>query len=97
MGKKKAFLFCSQSDFSSSCALELKNDRVMLYLLKDHVNIDYFEIARALAQFVFKNPDETIFYAISDKLSSSLEVLKGRGIPVDRLLKHVELQQRKSC
>ena len=37
--------------------------------------------------------NESIIHSISDKLSSPIETLKRRGIPVDRLLKTTKEQQ----
>jgi hypothetical protein len=49
-------------------------------------DLEYFDIANELARFIFNKPKEHIVDAISNKLSSSLESLRRRGIPVDRLL-----------
>jgi hypothetical protein len=56
--------------------------------------LEYFDIANELARFIFRKPKEDIVDAISNKLSSSLEALRRRGIPVDRLLKQINRQRK---
>ncbi|CAF3917003.1 unnamed protein product [Rotaria magnacalcarata] len=62
----------------STCALELNGCQVMLYVLATQSVFDYFDIADELAR---------------SKLSLPLEMLKRRGIPVDRLMKNPEYDQ----
>ncbi|CAF1549296.1 unnamed protein product [Adineta ricciae] len=71
----------------SSCVLEHDKSQVNLYIHRDLPTLDYIDIASELIRFVHKKPLETLVHSISDKLSSPLETLKRRGIPVDRLLK----------
>ena len=78
----------------SSCALEHERNDVRLYIHQDIPTLDYIDIAAELTRFVHKKPLDALVHSISDKLSSPLETLKRRGIPVDRLLKTVQ-QQRK--
>ena len=78
----------------SSCALEYDRTKVILYLHKDIPALDYIDIASELTRFVYRKALDTLVHSISDKLSSPLETLKRRGIPVDRLLKNPK-QQRK--
>jgi hypothetical protein len=59
---------------------------VALYFQKQIREFDYIDIASELARFVFKKPLDTVVHTVSDKLSSPLETLKRRGVPVDRLL-----------
>ncbi|CAF4052719.1 unnamed protein product, partial [Adineta steineri] len=56
-----------------SRVLEYDKNQVNLYIHKDLPTLDYIDIA---------------IHSISDTLSSPLETLKRRGIPVDRLLKN---------
>ena len=70
--------------------LEVKNSAVTLYLLRDHPTVDYFQVASEIARFVFVKSSETYFDAICSRLELSLEKLRERGIPVGRLVKHVE-------
>ncbi|CAF4927120.1 unnamed protein product, partial [Rotaria sp. Silwood1] len=76
----------------SSCALEHKETKVYLYIHKDISTLDYIDIATELMRFVCKKSVDTLVHSISDKLTSPLETLKRRGIPVDRLLKSPEQQ-----
>ncbi|CAF2075938.1 unnamed protein product, partial [Rotaria magnacalcarata] len=71
--------------FGSSCALEQTENEVALYFRKDETvsQLDYTDIASELTRFVFKSPPETVIYTISDRLSSSLDSLRRRGVPVD--------------
>ncbi|CAF1297901.1 unnamed protein product, partial [Rotaria sp. Silwood1] len=77
----------------SSCALEHKETKVYLYIHKDISTLDYIDIATELMRFVCKKSVDTLVHSISDKLTSPLETLKRRGIPVDRLLKTSEQQR----
>ncbi|CAF2065382.1 unnamed protein product [Rotaria magnacalcarata] len=78
----------------STCALELNGCQVMLYVLATQSVFDYFDIADELARFAIKkNFNMDIVYVISSKLSLPLEMLKRRGIPVDRLMKNPEYDQ----
>ncbi|CAF1590939.1 unnamed protein product, partial [Adineta steineri] len=72
----------------SSCVLEYDKNQVNLYIHKDLPTLDYIDIVSELTRFVHRKPLETLVHSISDKLSSPLETLKRRGIPVDRLLKN---------
>ncbi|CAF4445496.1 unnamed protein product, partial [Rotaria magnacalcarata] len=74
--------------FGSSCALEQTENEVVLYFRNDKTasQVYYTDIASELARFVFKSPPETVIYTISDRLSSSLNSLRRRGVPVDDLL-----------
>ncbi|CAF0896436.1 unnamed protein product, partial [Adineta steineri] len=72
----------------SSCVLEYDKNQVNLYIHKDLPTLDYIDIASELTRFVHRKPLEILVHSISDKLSSPLETLKRRGIPVDRLLKN---------
>ena len=56
------------------------------------MTLDYIDIATELTRFVCKKPLTNSVHSISEKLSSPLETLKRRGIPVDRLLKIVPSQ-----
>ncbi|CAF1595404.1 unnamed protein product [Rotaria magnacalcarata] len=71
--------------FGSSCALEQTENEVALYFRKGETasQLDYTDIASELTRFVFKSPPETVIYTISDRLSSSLDSLRRRGVPVD--------------
>ena len=60
-----------------------------LYFRKDLAEFDYYDIANELAAFTFKKEVGHV-HEIRDKLGSSLETLKRRGIPVDRLLQSVQ-------
>ncbi|UJR29713.1 hypothetical protein I4U23_017262 [Adineta vaga] len=71
----------------SSCALEFDKNQVYLFILKNLSTLDYIDIASELTRFVSKKAIHSLIHSISDKLSSPLETLKRRGIPVDRLLK----------
>ncbi|CAF4077045.1 unnamed protein product, partial [Rotaria sordida] len=73
---------------SSSCVLEYDKNKVVLYFQKHLRAFDYIDIASELVRYVFKKSLDTIVHTISDKLSSPLETLKRRGIPVDRLLQY---------
>ncbi len=75
--------------------MEFDKKRVTLFILKDIQTLDYIDIATELTRFVCKKPVDTSIHSISDKLSSSLETLKRRGVPVNRLLK-INQQQRKT-
>lgn len=55
--------------------------------------IDYIDISSELTRFLTHKTNESIIHSISDKLSSPLQTLKRRGIPVDRLLKTTQQQQ----
>jgi hypothetical protein len=66
--------------------LECANNKVEIFIQKSSSNFEYFDIANELARFIFKKANEDIIDAISNKLSSSLEVLRRPGIPVSRLL-----------
>ena len=74
---------------SRSCALELVNNRVTLYLRRDKRKIDYYQVASTLARFVMKKLNESYFDSIDARLQLPFDVLRQRGIPVDRLVKHV--------
>ena len=74
-----------KSNESSSCELSLDSDNVILYLREGAQCINYYDVARALAEFVFTTPTVDI-NLISNKLSLSKEALKQRGIPVDLLM-----------
>jgi hypothetical protein len=74
--------------------LEQEKNKVILYIQRDILTLDYIDIATELTRFVYKKPLDALVHSISDKLASPLETLKRRGIPVDRLLKSTE-QQRK--
>ncbi|CAF1463258.1 unnamed protein product [Adineta ricciae] len=76
----------------STCALEHDKNKVTLYIQKDIPVLDYIDIATELTRYVYKKPLDALVHSISDKLASSLETLKRRGIPVDRLLKTQEQQ-----
>ncbi|CAF1131373.1 unnamed protein product [Adineta steineri] len=75
---------------SSSCTLQQKQNEVILYLRQDlsTSNYDYLDIARELAQFVFKAPSESVIDTIYKRLSLSLESLERHGLPVTTLLKN---------
>ena len=75
--------------------MESDKKKVNLYIQKDLPALDYIDISTELTRFLYKKPLDTLVHSISDKLSSPLETLKRRGIPVDRLLKSKE-QQRKN-
>ena len=60
---------------------------MILFIQKDISTLDYIDISTELTRFVFKKAQDNVVHSISDKLSSPLETLKRRGIPVDRLLK----------
>ena len=60
---------------------------MLLFIHRDLPSIDYIDVASELTRFVYKKPVDVIVHSISDKLSSPIETLKRRGIPVDRLLK----------
>ncbi|CAF1656449.1 unnamed protein product, partial [Adineta ricciae] len=77
----------------SSCALEYEKQHVYLFIQKDLLHLDYIDISSELTRFVYKKPIDSLVHSISDKLSSPLETLKRRGIPVDRLLKIRQQQQ----
>ncbi|CAF1439050.1 unnamed protein product [Adineta steineri] len=78
----------------SSCVLEYDKNQVNLYIHKDLPTLDYIDIASELIRFIHKKPLESLVHSISDKLSSPLETLKRRGIPVDRFLKQKQQQQQ---
>lgn len=59
---------------------------VTLYLRKSIKDIIYYDVAKALVEFVIGNSYE-LLDTISDRLSLKLEELKRRGVPVDLLLK----------
>jgi hypothetical protein len=61
-----------------------------LFIHRTLPSIDYIDVASELTRFVYKKPVDVIVHSISDKLSSPIETLKRRGIPVDRLLKIAE-------
>ena len=65
------------------------DNRVILYLRRDKRQIDYYQVASALARFVMKKLHENYFDSIDARLQLPLDVLKQRGIPVDRLVKQV--------
>lgn len=81
------------SNECSSCALQFDKKKVTLYLNKEILTLDYIDIATELTRYVYKKPVDHLVHAISDKLSSPLQTLKRRGIPVDRLLKIQQQQQ----
>ena len=72
--------------------MEHDKNKVALYIQKDIPILDYIDIATELTRYVYKKPLDALVHSISDKLSSPLETLKRRGIPVDRLLK-----QKRKC
>ncbi len=72
-----------QSNQCSSCTIEFNNN----FIQKDLPTLDYIDISTELTRFVYKKTIDTFFHSISDKLSSPLETLKRRGIPIDKLLK----------
>ena len=86
----EGIVFLPQKHWKNSCALEEQNGQVTLYVLKDSPNIDYFQVASELARFYFKKPIETYVDSICSRLELSLDTLRERGLPVDRLLKHLE-------
>ena len=67
---------------------------VVLYIRGSVPHLDFIDIASELTRFVLKKPLDLVVHAISDKLSSPLQTLKRRGIPVDRLLKNKQQQQQ---
>jgi hypothetical protein len=75
----------SRANYHTGCELIDDNNKVLLYLRKGAQNIIYFDVAKALAQFVFTTPTADISL-ISNKLLLSEMELKQRGIPVDLLL-----------
>lgn len=75
--------------------MEFDKKKVALYIQKDLPSLDYIDISTELTRFLYKKPLDTLVHSISDKLSSPLETLKRRGIPVDRLLKSKEQQQQR--
>ena len=83
-----------KSSECSSCALEYEKQQVYLFIQKDLIHLDYIDISSELTRFVYKKPIDSLVHSISDKLSSPLETLKRRGIPVDRLLK---IRQQQQC
>ncbi len=74
--------------------MKFQNNQVEIFIQKNTSNFEYFDIANELARFIFKKPKEEIVDGISNKLSSSLEALRRRGIPVDRLLKQINRQRK---
>ena len=67
-----------------------------LYYEKHLRDFDYYEIATELAHFVFKKGfDAANIYVICDRLSSSLDMLKRRGVPINRLVKSNYSEQGK--
>lgn len=74
----------------------MDKNKVILFLRKDLLTIDYIDISSELTRFVTNKSNEAIIHSISDKLSSPLQTLKRRGIPVDRLLK-TKAQQQGLC
>ena len=85
-----------QSKNISSCALEADLKKVTLYCDKNLREFDYYEIAAELAHFVFmKGFDAANIYVICDRLASSLDMLKRRGVPIDRLVKSNHGEQGK--
>lgn len=70
--------------------MELANDRVTLYLRRDKNKIDNYQIANELTRFVMKKYSEIYVDSVESRLVLPLKTLQRRGIPVDRLLKHVE-------
>ena len=67
--------------------MECEKNQVNLFIQDKLHNFEYFDIANELVRFVFKKPADDIIDAISNRLSSSLDVLRRRGMPVDRLIK----------
>ncbi|CAF1508202.1 unnamed protein product [Adineta steineri] len=77
------------SESASSCILEYNKNNVTLYLRKDILQIDYHDIAVELVAFCFKK-GVNYLHDINEKLESSIEILRRRGIPVDRLLQNTQ-------
>ncbi|CAF1186151.1 unnamed protein product [Adineta steineri] len=75
------------SENSRSCVLTYESNKVTLYFGKYLAEFDYYDIASELVAYSFSEPANYI-HEIRDKLESSLETLKRRGIPVDRLLQN---------
>ena len=73
--------------------MEWNKKKIVLYIRKDLSRIDYIDISSELTRYMTHKTNESIIHSISDKLSSPIETLKRRGIPVDRLLKTTKEQQ----
>lgn len=68
-----------------------------LLIRADDTDLEYYDVASELARFIYGKPQEDhLVNGIASRLSSSLEVLKRRGIPVDRLMKK-PVAQSKRC
>jgi len=66
--------------------LEYSNGKVTIYLRKNIVHIDYYDVAAELGAFCFTK-EANYTHDINDKLALPKETLRRKGIPVDRLLK----------
>ncbi|UJR18092.1 hypothetical protein I4U23_004992 [Adineta vaga] len=80
------------SENASWCMLVYDTKNVMLYLRKDITNIDYYDIAAEIHAFCFIR-EVNYVHDISDKLGLSIEILRRRGIPVDRLLQSTHTEE----
>jgi hypothetical protein len=72
----------SQSLKTTACTAYVKKKNVLL-VTPDY---DYYDVSSAIAKIVLKNPRLKDFLLISTLLSSSLENLRRKGFPVDRIL-----------
>ncbi|CAF0734789.1 unnamed protein product [Didymodactylos carnosus] len=81
--QKKTYIF--ESNENSTCALISEKNKLSLHV-QMHAELDYVDVATELARFLLKNPDESVINSMSVNLSTPLDILKRRGVPIDRLL-----------
>ena len=69
---------------TGACMLADRESKAfILYICRE---LDYFDVARALSRIIFKQPRLNDSLLLSTLLSTSLENLRRKGFPVDRIL-----------
>lgn len=82
--QSRNFLGIVKKQKTTACMLaDRESKRFILYTCPD---LDYFDVASSLSRIIFKKPRLNDSLLLSTLLSTSLENLRRKGFPVDRIL-----------
>ncbi len=82
--QSRNFLGMVKKQNTTACMLADRNSKS--FVLYTCVDLDYFDVASALSRIIFKQPRLNDSLLLSTLLSTSLENLRRKGFPVDRIL-----------
>lgn len=82
--QSRIFLGAVKKQNTTACMLADRN--LKSFVLYICVDLDYFDVASALSRIIFRQPRLNDSLLLSTLLSTSLENLRRKGFPVDRIL-----------